>query len=53
MPSMQHISAWRRDVLPIVGTVKGMFVLRPNPARKRWDVVVDALQALWQLHPAL
>jgi photosystem II stability/assembly factor-like uncharacterized protein len=38
MPSVQHISARRGDVLLMVGTLKGMFVLRSNPARKRWDV---------------
>jgi photosystem II stability/assembly factor-like uncharacterized protein len=38
MPSVQHVSAKRGDVLVLVGTMKGAFVLRSNAARKRWDV---------------
>lgn len=38
MPSVQHVSARRGDALVLVGTVKGLFVLRSNGARKRWDV---------------
>src|SRR5690348_9271392 len=38
MPSVQAISAKRGDVLLMVGTMKGMFLLRSNAARKRWDV---------------
>ena len=37
MPSVQHVSARRGDALVLVGTVKGLFVLRSNAARKRWD----------------
>ena len=35
MPSVQHVSAKRGDALVLVGTVKGLFVLRSNAARKR------------------
>jgi len=38
MPSVQHVSARRGDALVLVGTVKGLFVLRSNAARKRWDI---------------
>lgn len=37
MPSVQHVSARRGDALVLVGTVKGLFVLRSNAARKRWE----------------
>ena len=38
MPSVQHVSGKRGDALVLVGTVKGLFVLRSNAARKRWDI---------------
>jgi photosystem II stability/assembly factor-like uncharacterized protein len=38
MPSVQHVSPKKGDVLVLVGTMKGAFVLRSNRARKRWDV---------------
>jgi photosystem II stability/assembly factor-like uncharacterized protein len=38
MPSVQHISAKKGDVILMVGTMKGAFVLRSNGARKKWDV---------------
>lgn len=38
MPSVQHISARRGDVLVLVGTMKGIFFLHSNAARKRWNV---------------
>ena len=38
MPSVQHVSPRKGDVLVLVGTMKGAFVLRSNAARKRWDV---------------
>ncbi|HEY6249755.1 MAG TPA: hypothetical protein VI685_07320, partial [Candidatus Angelobacter sp.] len=38
MPSVQHVNARCGDALVLVGTVKGLFVLRSNAARKRWDI---------------
>jgi hypothetical protein len=38
MPSVQHVSPKKGDVLVLVGTMKGAFVLRSNASRKRWDV---------------
>jgi hypothetical protein len=38
MPSVQHISAKSGDVLLLVGTMKGAFVLRSDKARKKWTV---------------
>lgn len=38
MPSVQHISARRGDVLLLVGTMKGIFFFHSNAARKRWNV---------------
>ncbi len=38
MPSVQHVSAKKGDVVLMVGTMKGAFVLRSNGARKKWDV---------------
>ena len=37
MPRVQHASVKDGDVLVLVGTMKGAFVFRSNPARKRWD----------------
>jgi len=38
MPSVRHISTKKGDVLLMVGTMKGAFLLRSNRARKRWEV---------------
>ena len=38
MPSVQHISVKGGDVLLLIGTMKGAFLLRSNGARKRWDL---------------
>ncbi len=38
MPKIQHVSAKKGDVIVLVGTMKGAFVLRSNGARKKWDV---------------
>src|SRR5215472_2206076 len=38
MPSVQHVSAKKGDALVLVGTMKGLFVLRSDTARKRWQV---------------
>src|SRR5258708_31371117 len=38
MPSIQHVSAKNGDVVLLVGTMKGAFLLRSNQARKKWDV---------------
>ncbi|HWX56471.1 MAG TPA: exo-alpha-sialidase [Verrucomicrobiae bacterium] len=37
MPSVRHIAPAGGDVLILVGTMKGLFVLRSNGARKRWE----------------
>ncbi len=38
MPKTRHIKAKPGDVLLLVGTMKGAFILRANNRRKRWDV---------------
>jgi photosystem II stability/assembly factor-like uncharacterized protein len=38
VPHVQHVSAKKGDVIVLVGTMKGAFVLRSNGARKKWDV---------------
>jgi len=38
MPSVKHVSAKKGDVILMVGTMKGAFLLRSNGARKKWDV---------------
>jgi len=38
MPEVQHVSAKKGDVIVLVGTMKGAFVLRSNGARKKWEV---------------
>lgn len=38
MPVVQHVSAKKGDVLVLVGTMKGAFVVRSDAARKRWSV---------------
>ncbi len=38
MPKVKHVSAKNGDVIVLVGTMKGAFVLRSNRSRKKWDV---------------
>lgn len=38
MPVVQHVSAKKGDVLVLVGTMKGAFVVRSDAGRKRWSV---------------
>lgn len=38
MPVVEHVSAKKGDVLVLVGTMKGAFVVRSDPGRKRWSV---------------
>jgi photosystem II stability/assembly factor-like uncharacterized protein len=38
MPAIRHASVKDGDVLVLVGTMKGAFILRSNAARKRWEV---------------
>ena len=38
MPKVKHVSAKNGDVIVMVGTMKGAFVLRSNEARKKWEV---------------
>jgi photosystem II stability/assembly factor-like uncharacterized protein len=38
MPKVKHISAKNGDVIVLVGTMKGAFVLRSDKSRKKWDV---------------
>ncbi len=38
MPKVKHVSAKNGDVIVLVGTMKGAFVLRSNGSRKNWDV---------------
>jgi len=38
MPEVRHVSAKQGDVLLLVGTNKGAFVMRSNGARARWDI---------------
>jgi hypothetical protein len=38
MPKVKHVSAKSGDVIVLVGTMKGAFVLRSNGSRKKWDV---------------
>ena len=38
MPKVRHVSAKNGDVIVLVGTMKGAFVLRSNKSRKKWDV---------------
>jgi photosystem II stability/assembly factor-like uncharacterized protein len=37
MPATRHVSPRNGDVLLLVGTMKGAFVLRANKARKTWE----------------
>ena len=38
MPLVRHVSAKNGDVILLVGTMKGAFVLRSNGARKKWEM---------------
>jgi photosystem II stability/assembly factor-like uncharacterized protein len=38
MPAVHHVSAKKGDVIVLVGTMKGAFVLHSNGARKKWEV---------------
>ena len=38
MPQVRHVSAKNGDVIVLVGTMKGAFVLRSNSARKKWEM---------------
>jgi len=38
MPAIKHVSAKSGDTLLLVGTMKGLFVVRSNAARKKWEV---------------
>jgi photosystem II stability/assembly factor-like uncharacterized protein len=38
MPKVKHVSAKNGDVIVLVGTMKGAFVLRSSKSRKKWDV---------------
>ena len=38
MPKVKHVSAKTGDVIVLVGTMKGAFVLRSDKSRKEWDV---------------
>ncbi|HEY6306334.1 MAG TPA: hypothetical protein VI488_07770, partial [Candidatus Angelobacter sp.] len=38
MPSVQHVSPKKGNVLVLVGTMKGAFILCSDGARKRWKV---------------
>src|SRR2546430_2326231 len=38
MPATRHVKPRKSDVILLVGTMKGAFVLRSNKARKTWQV---------------
>jgi hypothetical protein len=38
MPEIKHVNAASGDVLLLVGTMKGAFILRSDSARQTWDV---------------
>ncbi len=38
MPAPNHVNASAGDVLLMVGTMKGAFILRSDPKRKQWEV---------------
>ncbi len=38
MPATRHITPGNGDVLLLVGTMKGAFVLRANKARRKWEM---------------
>ena len=38
MATIRHVSAKDGDVLLLVGTMKGAFILRSGPARERWQI---------------
>jgi hypothetical protein len=38
MPETQHVKPRNGDVLLLVGTMKGAFILRANASRKKWEI---------------
>ena len=38
MPETKNVNVSSGDVLLLVGTMKGAFILRSNPSREKWDV---------------
>ena len=38
MPETQHVKPGNGDVLLLVGTMKGAFILRANASRKKWEI---------------
>lgn len=38
MPDTRHVTPRKGDILVLVGTMKGAFILRANASRKKWDV---------------
>jgi photosystem II stability/assembly factor-like uncharacterized protein len=38
MPETQHVKPGNGDVLLLVGTMKGAFILRAKPSRKKWHI---------------
>lgn len=38
MPESRHVAPQPRDILLLVGTMKGAFILRSDGARRRWNV---------------
>ena len=38
MPEIRHVTPRKGDILLLVGTMKGAFILRANSKRKKWDV---------------
>jgi hypothetical protein len=38
MPETKHVNAASGDVLLLVGTMKGAFILRSDSARASWDI---------------
>ena len=38
MPETQHVKPGNGDVLLLVGTMKGAFILRAKPSRKKWEI---------------
>ena len=38
MPQARHVAARDGDVLLMIGTMKGAFLLRSDKSRKRWEL---------------
>ena len=45
MPSVQHVSPKKGDVLVLVGTMKGAFIFCSDAKRKRWKTSSSASRA--------